>query len=738
MTSRFESLPDELLDEIFVRFNRDEQYNTALVSWHCYYRVVPHLYRTVELVDCSNEATGDEHDDTPMIRILLTLAKNPYVASKVHDLTHRCHVSVPDVFTDLPMASLQNPELSQDGRTLRLLSRAIHSLVNVNTLRIIYGHHRVTVGLLQGFFSTARNYQLPVARLWLESCSLEGVAQRVGVNALLGCLQSVRIRRLRAKSELSTIGDSPVWFGERRRRLRTIMSDRAPYWDNNWILDTLENNRVAASLDEGIYECFPGVERLAEADCDVDNSLGDSTCPDAPYSIDEEPAWLAWHLVTASRATLTSLNLDWVLHVMPLMTNDWITHTTFPNLRAFQVRNAVTTETRFDQNTTISLLEGNWLQFLERHPQIQCLAWPLEHFFHPTSPPYLTARAEAVVTTLGRTLKELRIDVDVNFHEEPETDQRDVEDWIPQRASVRRRFFIEHIAPHLSALEVLKIEGGIPFDERSEVVRAVRFSPLRKLVAIGVSFPPTDAWSGISPEDRRTLVQDRPDLHAGAHSDPSQDSVTVEDWTMLQAHALSPSTPFVPKYNPSRYSLLDTIALHHASTITTLKFCGFKYAPDIHKPTNHSLSMLDPLRHLHNLRNLILSFWMACTQFEDSDVDDQLRSYWLDTQSPTSTALAMPASAYDENPWAKILTDAYAPAKLAENVATLLAGRLSKRALAREGGISVKALLLLGGHEIFDLDIQLDAHGEMASYRGPRSENDAEVIKEKMERRAWF
>lgn len=469
--------------------------------------------------------------------------------------------------------------------------------------------------------------------------------------------------------------------------------------------------------------------------------MGDSTCQNKLYFPHEEPAWLVSQLVTTSSSTLTSLNLDWVLDIMPLISNDWINHATFQNLRAFQVRNNVTKETRFSLESTISLLEGDWLQFLERHPRIQCLAWPLEYFFHPTISPRLTSRAQDVVMTLGRTLKELRLDANVLFHEEPWTDEIDTDDRTPQRAGVRRRFFIEQIAPHLTTLEILKIEGGIPFDERSEIVRAVRFSPLRKLVVIGVSFPLIDACKIPSIGDRDYLVQSQPSLRASTHSDPSQDSPTATNLAMLQAHALFPSSPFVPTYNPSRYSMLDTIALHHASTITTLKFCGFKNAPDIHNRTSTLPDVLGPLRHFHNLQHLTLSLWMRTTgehQGEHVYLDPEVRSYWVGSQSPTSTALAFPARAYHENPWAKVLVDDYAPVSLAHHVASLLAPRLSVRALARKGGVSVKALLLLAGHEIFDLEVRLDAHGEVASYRGPTSERDAERLREKMARRAWF
>lgn len=741
VNSRLELLPDELWNEICIRLNRAEQSNTALASWHCYHRVVPHLYRVIELVDCRNDETGDEHDDTPMIRILLVLANNPYLASNVQDLTHKCHLPPPDPCFDLPCESLEDSNLSRDGRTLTLLSRAIDNLVNVNTLRIIYGHHRITIGLLEGFFAKAGNHPHSITRLWLETSCLENLFQRAGANALTDGLRSIRIRRLRAKTELSTVGETEVWVRDRLTMERIVVSQRwrpLPPPNGEREFSSLgRRSSAAARLDEGIYGRFPGTEGLGGSEDEFDHSAADSTCHDKTPLKNEEPAWVVSELVTASSSTLTSLNLDWVFDVMPLLTNNWITHTTFPNLRAFQVRNAATPAAKFSADSTIALLKGNWLQFLERHPQIRCLAWPLEHFFHPASPPYLTSRAEDVVMTLGRTLKELRIDADILFHEEPVTDQIDDADLTSRRTGTRRRFFVEHIAPYMSTLEVLKVEGGIPFDERNEIVRAVRLSPLRKLVLIGISFPLVDTFIVRRPSPARgALIGDMVNI-GETHREDLAHLLETKDWASLQVEDSLSSSTFVPTYNPSKYTLIETITLHHASTITNLKLCGFRGAPDLHRAMAVQLDALAPLRHLHNLRHLTMSFSMS-TELEGSDRDDQIRSYWHDAQSPRSTALAMPAGTEDQNPWAKLLTERYAPAKLAERVGSMLTPRLSPQALARKGGLSVNALLLLYAHEIFHLGVQLGVNGEVFSYRGPMSEGRPERVREKLENRAWF
>lgn len=743
--SRLETLPDELLDHVLKKLSEAEQYNTALASWRCYHMTVPHLYRTVGLVDCRNAANGDEHDDTPMIRILLVFAKNAYLASKVQSLTHRCHLPLPDAFEDLPAISLSGPTLSCDGRTLKLLRLAIQNLVNVQTLRIIFGHHSITIGLLRGFFDKSRNYERPIARLWLETCCLEGALKPSVLDGYVAGLQSVRIRRLRASCEDPNVGDTPMLvrgceepLGGERYRYFTSPAIRFARSSEDYF-------RKAHAWDDAIYRRFPEVEEIAGMASEMAHKAAETALQNNPNSIDEEPAWLVSQLVTSSSFTIRSLNLDWVLDGVLFIRNHWIALMNFPNLRAFQVRNAIVKDTRFCPGSDTSLLDGCWLEFLERHPRIQCLAWPLECFCSHIAPSIeLSFRAKGVVATLGRTLKELRIDADIIFRGEPITDQRGHNPWSPQfpggsESRFRRRLFIEHVAPHMSTLEILKIEGGIPFDERSEIVRAVCFSPLHKLVVIGVSFSPGDTWELLPQPVRQALLFDQVDIRDDTLPDDleglSVASENEDHWASLQSEAFS--APSVPAYNPSRYSMLRTIALYHAATIKSLKFCGFRGAPILHSPTSLTSIILAPLRHLYNLQYLTMAFWIP-TLFEGSNREDQIRSYWLDAQSSNSTALAMPADADMENTWAKVLVERFTPAKLAEKVADLLAPHLSKTAMARQGGMVVRALFLLGGHNIFELEVRMGPHGEVVSHKGPRAEVDAEKVNEKLEKRAWF
>lgn len=738
MYSQLEALPEELLGHIFSKLSHAEQCNTALASWRCYHMTVPLLYQSIDLVDRCNLDGWDEHDDTPMIRILLVLIKNPYLASKVQTLTHHCHFPLPDPFDDLPALSLSSPTLSCDSRTSKLLQLAIKNLVNVHTLRIIFGHHNITKGLLRGFFDPSRIRDRPVVRLWLESCCLEDICIPSTYARRLTDLRSIRIRRLRARREDLRIGDTILFFrnfGE-MSRYSTPGRYRATITSRELRLSRSNDTyfQKADALDDAIYQRFEEVDELVSSDLDMIENPGGAASQDRSITINEDPVGLISHLLASSSSTLSSLNLDWVLDGALLIEDQWIYSIHFPNLRAFQVRNAVLKDTRFSAEPVISLLKGCWLDFMERHPRIQCLAWPLESFCSHLAPSAkLSPRAKNVVTTLGRNLTELRVDAEMSSKER----HTELEVMDPRPSS--RRSFIEQVAPHLATLETLKIEGGIPYDERSELVRAVSSSPLRKLVVIGASFPAGDTWAPLPKPLRRALRYDQIDIRVDIHTDKSMGfphvSDTDEEWASRQVEALSPS--FVPTFNPSKYPILETIALHHASTIKSLKFCGFNGAPYLHYPSSFTSTLLAPLRHLHKLQHLTMAFWIP-TFFEDSQREDQIISYWLDAQSSTSTALAMPNNAELENTWAKVLVEYHAPAKLAEKVANVVVPHLSKPALGRPGGMLVKALFLLGSHDLFDLDIELGAHGQVLTYIGPKAENHPEKIREKLENRAWF
>jgi hypothetical protein len=213
-----ESLPDELLQIIFAALSTAELKSAALVS-QCFYRhASDHLWHDVALVDKrrlhSAQASDqydsypapcdiDDHDDTPMIEKLFILASNPTLAAKVQVLTHRCHLPAPNIFSELPNMHFHAENISQDRRLHALLWQAIHNLVNVHTLRIIYGHFNLTKVLLGAFLSPNRPHRIRLRKLWLESCSLSLLETDSPKTLSLDCLsglESIRIRRLRAET----------------------------------------------------------------------------------------------------------------------------------------------------------------------------------------------------------------------------------------------------------------------------------------------------------------------------------------------------------------------------------------------------------------------------------------------------------------------------------------------------------------------------------------------------------
>ena len=78
-------LPEELLQDVIERLNKQDLYSFNLLSRWCHQVATPIIWREVELVDCrtrheNHEDAVDEHDDTPLIKKLLILAK--YVLAK--------------------------------------------------------------------------------------------------------------------------------------------------------------------------------------------------------------------------------------------------------------------------------------------------------------------------------------------------------------------------------------------------------------------------------------------------------------------------------------------------------------------------------------------------------------------------------------------------------------------------------------------------------------------------------
>jgi hypothetical protein len=500
-----------------------------------------------------------------------------------------------------------------------------------------------------------------------------------------------------------------------------------------------------------------------------------------------DPAWMAMQrervpssdaalfMLKSASSTLTSLNFDWVLNVPHAFGNEhnnrlyrrWCStylklfSLRFPHLRAFQFRNCVVPDTTLphglhlldstfphfpqvitefasEQHITdadaVASLHLAPLSFMEAHPNIQCLAWPMDHFFsHRPSPPDITDRVDAVVQNLADKLTDLRVDTRFQGHGEPNSEETHARDL---HARTRRRHFITRVAAHLRHVTTIKIEGGLPRDERREVIRALHHSPLAKIVMIGVCSPLGNTW-GANGADVADLVDDH-----------EREDLEPEDVASITQLGPRPPTPppdpftFHPEYDwPHRPPMLSTLAAHHAATVRELKFCGYKGAPVLFAPTAITAPLLLPLRHFHRLESLILSLWLT-TAFESARRDADVIAYWTASRDPARQALV---HITDEEPegWALELRRKFAPDALAWRVTAFVGRFLSEEAKSRAGGVHVRASFCIGEWGgIFDVDLWI-GKGAVGSdvclgFKGPREEVEGERRREKLEGRKWF
>lgn len=491
-------------------------------------------------------------------------------------------------------------------------------------------------------------------------------------------------------------------------------------------------------------------------------------------------AQVAINMLRNASATLTSLCLDWVLampnnlavsrnvqkHVSWLELYADLFSLRFPNLRAFQYRNAVVPDTiippglllldhagQLTWRTNMSLpddivnrLDLACLKFLEAHPNLQSLAWPMERFFsaRPANPD-IAHRVQTVIDNLGRTLVDLRVDTLYSPSGERQSENDHCDD---AQARDQRRRFIADFASRMTRVQSIKVEGGVPRDERRELLRALHRCPITKIVLIGVCSPLGNTW-GAGGADLMTVGS----------------ALDVDEITMLEAehkdavHKLGHTKPeppsstftFAPSYGwPPGPPMLHILASHHAATVTELKFCGYKGAPVLFDPTPITAPLLAPLKHFHHLRTLILSVCLL-TNFEGAPRDAEIIRYWLDSRSPASTSLVRIASGAEEDMggWERELHTKFAPAALAGQVVRQTGPLLSEAAKGRRGaggrviGVRVRASMCLGDWGgIFDIDVDVgkDEAGRdvCLGYEGPREELEKGRRRGKLEGRRWF
>jgi hypothetical protein len=299
-----------------------------------------------------------------------------------------------------------------------------------------------------------------------------------------------------------------------------------------------------------------------------------------------------------------------------------------------------------------------------------------------------------------------------------------------------RRRFINEFAAKMQVLKNIKIEGGMPLDERRETISALHRCPIEKIVFIGQGSVLGNTWGENGSNYSGTIMSE------------SVDGLEGEDETAIYSLGVRKPEPVETAFEPSygwkgRPPMLHTIVSQHGSTLRELKFCGYKGAVNLYDPSPITQPMLAALKHCHGLETLIMSFWLP-TLFEDGFRDDQIISYWLDGRDPSSTAIvSMIDDEPEEGSWAHELQTKFAPRALAWGVVRSIGQYLSESAKKRKGGVHVRASFCVGDWGgIFDLDLRVGKSGLGSDiclgYEGPREEMEVNRRREKLDRRRWF
>ncbi|KXT15542.1 hypothetical protein AC579_6544 [Pseudocercospora musae] len=836
-------LPEELIQDILSRLDRPHLCSLNLASQWYYKVATPLLWRELELTDCRTYHpdldSTDEHDDTPMLKKLLVLIEKPWIAREIQTLTHRCHLSPPGIFNELPHMPFCSQTLSTDWRTVELVKMAVKEMKKVTTVRIVLGHPWIVDAILRSFFDVDRKDAMPVRRLWLENCRIStGLVKWMRPDGHdlpkklnFGGLESVRFRRLPLRPGTKVDGMLTrnqlvysrggvyhefqdglgghyrttcntaymeaqagekylMWLETQRKMEELTRSGRDPGsasspLDKHPLEELFE---LSHDFDERIFEAlenmidlpqelaFGNLSRSARAEMAYRGHLLDPDSSGQPSisalsSMETErvsSAQVANALLHNASTTLTSLNLDWVLttpqtHCSKNLAN-WCSfyldlfNCRFPHLRAFQFRNCVTPDNvmppglylldhanilesipemslRQTDDDLVASLDLAGLTFMEAHQDLQCLAWPMDHFFsHRGVSADISERVDSVIENLGRTLTDLRIDTVFRNYGEPATEEDECHD---HGARSRRRLFITNFAVRMRKVESIKMEGGMPRDERREIIRALHASPLQKIVMIGISCPLGNTW-GQDGEEVRELIDEHERLDL-----EGEDKSTIYALGSRTPSRPSSNLPFEAQYGwTGMPPMLHTLASHHSSTIRELKFCGYKGSAIILSPTAITTPLFSPMKYLHKLESVIISFWLVTT-FENSNRDADVIAYWTNSRNPASTALVRIT---DEEPeaWEKELRTKFAPDALAWRITTFLGPFLSEQAKQAEAGVHVRASFCVGDFGgIFDLDLwigkgSLGRSDVCLGFVGPREEFEEDRRRSKMEGRRWF
>jgi hypothetical protein len=671
---------------------------------------------------------------------------------------------------------------------------AMENLPNLQTLRLIHPHDNLARVLLTSFLDKDRHCSVHSQRLWLENCKLIIDLSPEKVDG--SKLKSIRLRRLRLDTRfvetpweipfaLTRGGSKKILLNGRGDIYSTFATMPLIGHDHRTVLPSRQyphpRDVAAAFYDDDMYQKLGReADDFLESNSDLVDKLS-SRFNAHHHSNDLWKQCIGFiHLLEMNQChkMLTSLNLDWLMLPVDIREdaadeNKWpcfLLHTLsamhFPNLTSFQLRNAVSTYTKlpsglflFSDSTLPSHEVGHkvsidFLGFLESHDKLEYLAWPMDRWFPTTN--LNDRRIEAVVGRLSTKLKTLRIDSYFDPSGEPQTERN------ATSVRARRRLFIEKFASQMHSIETLKIEGGVPRDEKREVLRALRRCPLKKIVLIGVTFPLGNTW-GEGGRDVSTMQESRDfDSALQAESDEVVMGYTKQDLQPLPDHAFSPTYGWPP--GPP---ILYYVAALFASTVTELKFCGYHGSIVLNRPGGFTQGItpgvLHHLRYFHKLETLILSFYLIIKDHSDTEIIQNWVTERENRENADRAALT-PGETYDDVSMAvdeanrsmddqSTVSDGseeeathrerikaeYGGAVLAMRVFDIMREYLSPTALRRQGGVNIRASFCLGDitGDIFDLDVWMNDK-QVIRWIGPREEATPERAKTKLDSREYF
>ncbi|MCJ1435736.1 hypothetical protein MMC27_005111 [Xylographa pallens] len=489
---------------------------------------------------------------------------------------------------------------------------------------------------------------------------------------------------------------------------------------------------MAAEMDSTIYTNLAKQHPSCVLDiCGNASCLG---CANSPKQGQRDPLFF-YGVLNGQTETLTSITFDWLLNGRAVLEALTSTRPHFPRLRALQLRNAVNPPAQLEETpssavsyTGCCLLGPPWLGFLQRHANLECLAWPIEHFLPDgIQSETLEDDARDVIQTLGHRLKSLRVDAPVLNHYFDTVEM--LETYSP-RASGRQTAFVRSVASQMRTLRVIKVEGTVPIELRLELLKALQHCSLQKIVVIGVNWALADTWTDLEDTHGSHWRLEIGNPVLWENGIPSIQQTPLQE-TLLETRQDLEVLSLEVVEQPAALSILEVIAMGQAASVIELKFSGFIGAPMLYYPSPKAQVELSHLKHFHNLRYLTTAVWLAVTH-EDQDLSAQIYEFWNTT---TRQPVQIPQCLHHT------LTEYYSPAVLAEKVAELVGPHLSLQACAHPLGVKVKALFLIQQshhNEIFELQVLIGNKGKAMTFSGMRDENHPEKLQEKMLGREWF